>query len=131
MTLSFTFIYKTSYLNEEVNCTEPSPSLSVPWPHLHQTSKVISLILFKNHPPPACGTLATNPFSGLYHHLYQKWLTSSQTYRSNTLWVLIGCSLTFWLLNQWRYNQVQKLMLDRYLLNFSLGLCGMILFSEF
>jgi hypothetical protein len=25
----FTF-YKTSYLNEEVNCTEPSPSVSVP-----------------------------------------------------------------------------------------------------
>ncbi len=23
---------KTSYLNEEVNCTEPSPSVSVPWP---------------------------------------------------------------------------------------------------
>jgi hypothetical protein len=22
---------KTSYLNEEVNCTEPSPSVSVPW----------------------------------------------------------------------------------------------------
>jgi len=23
--------YKTSYLNEEVNCTEPSPSVSFPW----------------------------------------------------------------------------------------------------
>jgi hypothetical protein len=23
--------YKTSYLNEEVNCTEPSPLLGVPW----------------------------------------------------------------------------------------------------
>jgi hypothetical protein len=23
--------YKTSYLNEEVNCTEPSPSVSIPW----------------------------------------------------------------------------------------------------
>jgi hypothetical protein len=23
--------YKTSYPNEEVNCTEPSPSVSVPW----------------------------------------------------------------------------------------------------
>ncbi len=22
---------KTSYLNEEVNCTEPSPSVSIPW----------------------------------------------------------------------------------------------------
>jgi hypothetical protein len=26
----FTLFYKTSYLNEEVNCSEPSPSLSVP-----------------------------------------------------------------------------------------------------
>jgi hypothetical protein len=28
------FIYlftKTSYLNEEVNCTDPSPSVSIPW----------------------------------------------------------------------------------------------------
>jgi hypothetical protein len=25
---------KTSYLNEEVNCTEPSPSVSNPWLHL-------------------------------------------------------------------------------------------------
>ena len=23
--------FKTSYLNEEVNCTEPPPSISVPW----------------------------------------------------------------------------------------------------
>jgi hypothetical protein len=35
------------------------------------------------------------------------------------------------LLNQWRYNQVQKLMLHRCLLNFSLGLCGLILLSNF
>jgi hypothetical protein len=27
---SFTFL-KTTYLNEEVNCTGPSPSVSVPW----------------------------------------------------------------------------------------------------
>ncbi len=26
--------YKTSYLNEEVNGTEPSPSFSVPWFHI-------------------------------------------------------------------------------------------------
>jgi hypothetical protein len=26
----FTFVQKM-YLNEEVNCTEPSPSVSVPW----------------------------------------------------------------------------------------------------
>jgi len=25
------FFYKTSILNEEVNCTLPSPSASVPW----------------------------------------------------------------------------------------------------
>jgi hypothetical protein len=29
----FYLCYKTSYLNE-VNCTEPSPSVSVPWPNL-------------------------------------------------------------------------------------------------
>ncbi len=27
----FFLFYKTSYLNEEVNCTEPSTSISVPW----------------------------------------------------------------------------------------------------
>jgi hypothetical protein len=27
----FTFYCKTSYLNEEVNCTVPSSSISVPW----------------------------------------------------------------------------------------------------
>jgi hypothetical protein len=27
----YILFYKTSYLNEEVNCTEPSPSVSVPW----------------------------------------------------------------------------------------------------
>ncbi len=26
----FSSFYKTSYLNEEVNCTEPSPSMRVP-----------------------------------------------------------------------------------------------------
>ncbi len=29
--LLFNFFYKTSYLNEEVNSTEPSPSVSFPW----------------------------------------------------------------------------------------------------
>jgi hypothetical protein len=43
----------------------------------------------------------------------------------------MGVSSHFWLLNPWRYNQVQKLVLHRYLLNFSLGLCGLILFSAF
>jgi hypothetical protein len=30
--------YKTSYPNEEVNCTEPSPSVSVPclWPYKYK-----------------------------------------------------------------------------------------------
>ncbi len=27
----FHLCYKTRYLNEEVNCTEPSPSVSIPW----------------------------------------------------------------------------------------------------
>jgi hypothetical protein len=27
----FIFFYKTCYLNEEVNCIEPSPEVSVPW----------------------------------------------------------------------------------------------------
>jgi len=45
--------------------------------------------------------------------------------------MLIASQFTFWLLNQWHYNQVQKLLLHRYLLHFSLGLCGLILFSKF
>ncbi len=28
----FYLCYKTSYLYEEVNCTEPPPSVSIPWP---------------------------------------------------------------------------------------------------
>ncbi len=32
----------------------------------------------------------------------------------------IGSQFTIWLLNQWRYNQVQKLVIHRYLLHFSL-----------
>jgi hypothetical protein len=34
----------------------------------------------------------------------------------------LGVISHFWLLNQWRYNQVQKMVLHRYLLIFSLGL---------
>ncbi len=30
MEIVFTFFYKTSYLNEEVNCTEPFPLVGVP-----------------------------------------------------------------------------------------------------
>jgi hypothetical protein len=33
MKLNFS-CYKTTYLNEEVNCTESSPSVSIPWPIL-------------------------------------------------------------------------------------------------
>jgi len=29
--IMFYLFYKTRYLNEEVNCTEPSPSASIPW----------------------------------------------------------------------------------------------------
>ncbi len=39
--------------------------------------------------------------------------------------------MLIWLLNQWRYNLVQKLVVHRHLLHFSLGLCGLILFSDF
>jgi len=27
----FFYFYVTSYIKEEVNCTEPSPSVSIPW----------------------------------------------------------------------------------------------------
>ncbi len=42
-----------------------------------------------------------------------------------------GRLYTFWLLKQCSYNQVQKLVLHRYLPHFRLGLCGLILFSYF
>jgi len=35
MKILFTF-YKTSYLNKEANCSEPFPSVSIPWKCLHQ-----------------------------------------------------------------------------------------------
>jgi hypothetical protein len=31
LAILFTFLNKTIYLNEEVNCSKPSPSVSVPW----------------------------------------------------------------------------------------------------
>jgi hypothetical protein len=44
--LLFTFkiyvLYKTSYLNEEVNCTEPFPLVRVPW----------SKLMLTFYPPP-------------------------------------------------------------------------------
>jgi len=48
----FTFFYKTSYLNEEVNCTEPSPSVSIPWftaslAAVKLSSKIIARLNFK------------------------------------------------------------------------------------
>ncbi len=45
--------------------------------------------------------------------------------------ILIGISFTFWLLNQWRFNQVQKLVVHRCILSFSLVLCGLILIIDF
>jgi hypothetical protein len=54
-----------------------------------------------------------------------------ESYNSNIRIMLIGILFKIWLLNQWRYNQVQKLVLHRYVLNFSLGLCGLILFGDF
>ncbi len=44
--------------------------------------------------------------------------------------MLIGSLFTLWLLNKWCYNQVQKQAVHRYLLNFSLGLCVLILFGD-
>jgi hypothetical protein len=43
---------------------------------------------------------------------------------------LIGSWFTFWLLNQWHYNQMQKLVVHMYQLHSSLGLCGLNLFSD-
>jgi len=44
--------------------------------------------------------------------------------------MIIESWFTFWLLNEWCYNQVQKLVLSRHLLTFSLRICGLILFSD-
>jgi hypothetical protein len=46
----FTFIfYKTTYLNEEVNCTDPFPSISVPWflPDVHINLQIIKIGKFE------------------------------------------------------------------------------------
>ncbi len=45
--------------------------------------------------------------------------------------MFIGSSYHFGYQTSSTINQVQKLVLHRYLLNFSLGLCGLILFSDF
>jgi hypothetical protein len=45
--------------------------------------------------------------------------------------MLIGSLFTFWLLNQWCYNQVQNLVIYRHLFSFSLGRFDFILFSDF
>jgi hypothetical protein len=44
------FFYKTSYHNEEFNCTEPSRSVSVPWPlfNIHLRWKTALLLFFKH-----------------------------------------------------------------------------------
>ncbi len=45
----FYFFYKASYLNEEVNCTKPSPSVSIPWPKSNEIVlsflSILSLII--------------------------------------------------------------------------------------
>ncbi len=38
--------YKTSYLNKEVNCTEPSPLISIPWSSLSTSTDSNLTILF-------------------------------------------------------------------------------------
>ncbi len=40
--------YTTSFLNEEVNRTEPSPSVSVPWSDLSSTTKCEPNHIFDN-----------------------------------------------------------------------------------
>ncbi len=42
----FTSFCKTSYLNQEVNCTEPSPSVWLPWiqPHLQASNMLKTLV---------------------------------------------------------------------------------------
>ncbi len=67
--------------------------------------------------------------AGCHNLLTKQWLT---WHHRNLIY--IECSLElvhFWLLKQWHYYQVQKLVLDRYLRHFSLELCGLILFSDF
>jgi hypothetical protein len=40
--LCFSFFYKTTYLSEEANCTEPSSSVSVLWRNLQvQQNKLV------------------------------------------------------------------------------------------
>ncbi len=51
--------------------------------------------------------------------------------KSNIHRMLIASQFTVWLLNQYHYNQVQKLVLHRFILNFSVGFCGLILLSDF
>ncbi len=70
--------------------------------------------------------------SGIYLYLQLLWELLSLNHR-NLLYIecSLGVSSHIWLLNQWCYNQVQKLVIHRYLLNCSLGLWGLILFSDF
>jgi len=42
MLQTFTFFYKTSYSNK-VNCTEPPPSVGIPWPMLSLAERCNSL----------------------------------------------------------------------------------------
>jgi hypothetical protein len=54
--------------------------------------------------------------------LHRVWI-----YHKNILY--IECTLG--VSSQWHYDQVQKLVVHGYVLSFSLGLCGLILFSDF
>ncbi len=52
----FFFAYKTTYLNEEVNRTEPSSSVRVPWPNL----KLKTRPCVGRHVYSTCLLVATN-----------------------------------------------------------------------
>jgi hypothetical protein len=47
--LVLNFIYKTSYLDEEVNCTKPSPSARVPWCIHRERTNVRSILALLSH----------------------------------------------------------------------------------
>ena len=80
--------YKTSDLNEEANCTEPSPSVSIPFHHLpvllivyliciYQIAPVL-LIVNRIHPlPRACLTSYLNETCMTYPIHYISWQNGS------------------------------------------------------
>ncbi len=65
----FHLCYKTSYLNEEVNCTVPSPSVSFPWMrYLALPSKKEHLPSFKES-KSLLGQILQNLFFLIYHSM--------------------------------------------------------------